>query len=234
MKNNLLKEFNESRTPFFKSFSFLLIESIIPGFLIWFTIGYDFKFSLNEKLPTPHVGYLALICTVYLIYSCLLTYLFYKLKFHEIDNFTFAQISTIIFIAIIMFGTFMKSSSLWILIRFISILLIVVVLTPLFVFIGTLIRNNDLRRVEDLERTYEAYKKGEIIPDKKLLKAQRYQKYLVSKIQKEEELEKFKLELDEKIKRELKEQELKEKLKAEKINKKLDAKENKKREKQKD
>ncbi|AUM62586.1 DxFTY motif-containing membrane protein [Spiroplasma monobiae] len=233
MKFNLLKEFNESRTPFFKSFGFLMIESIIPGIIVWFTVGFDFSFTLNTKLPNPHVGYVALICLLYFIYSFLITYVFYKLKWHESDNITFSQLSSIIFICIIMFGSFIDKWPMSVLLRIVLILLVVVVLTPITVFFATLIRNNDLKRKDDLEKIYEAYKKGDLIPNNKLLKAQRYQKFLLKKEIKKQELEKFKIELEEKIRKELEFKEVQEKEKIYKINKKLDEKENKKREKEK-
>ncbi|WP_339021610.1 DxFTY motif-containing membrane protein [Spiroplasma endosymbiont of Atherix ibis] len=234
MKTNIFKDFNELRTPFFRSFLFLLIESILPGLIIWLTVGFDFNFTLNNKLPYPKVGYVALICIVYFIYTFLLTYIFYKLKWHEVDHFTFAFLITLILICIIMFGSFMSNHNLWILIKFISISLIVVLLTPLIVFITALIRNNNLKKQEEFEKIYEAYKNGEIIPSNKLLKAQRYQKYLIKKETKKAELEIFKKKLDQKFKLELENQEQKQDLKKQKIISKLDKKEQKQREKQKD
>ncbi|WP_338985557.1 DxFTY motif-containing membrane protein [Spiroplasma endosymbiont of Diplazon laetatorius] len=234
MKNNFLTDFNKSRTPFFKSLGFLMIEAIIPGLLIWFTVGFDFNWSLNNRLTKPAVGYVSLICTFYFIYSLLITYLFYKLKWHQADHFTFSMMITLVFVSIIMFGSFIQNKGFWVLVKFISILLIVVFLTPLFVLLTTFIRNNELRNIEDLEKTIEAHKKGEVIPTKALLKAQRYQKFLIKKEAREQELIKFKLELDEKIRKELEIQKSKEELKKDKINQKLDAKEDKKRKKQKD
>ncbi|AUB31465.1 DxFTY motif-containing membrane protein [Spiroplasma floricola] len=234
MKNTILRDFNEQRTTFFRSLLFLLIESILPGLTIWLTVGFDFNFTLNNKLPSPNVGYVALICTIYFIYTFLLTYVFYKLKWHEIDHFTFAPLITLVLICITMFGSFMGNKGLWILAKFISILLIVVLLTPLFVFITTLVRNNGLKKIEEFEKVYEAYKNGEIIPNNKLLKAQRYQAYLIKKQAKTEELERFKMDLDQKIKEELENQERKLELKKQKIINKLDEKERKQREKQKD
>ncbi|WP_342274823.1 DxFTY motif-containing membrane protein [Spiroplasma endosymbiont of Cantharis lateralis] len=231
MLNNQIKNFNESRTPFFKSLLFLIIESIIPGLTIWFCVGFDFNFSLTSKLPYPNVGYVSLICTVYFLYSFLITYLFYKFKFHEADMFTFSSLITLILIILILFGSFMNTSGIWIFVRFIAIVAFVIIATPFFVFISVLFRNKENKKIEDYERALEAYKKGEIIPSNKLLRAQRYQSYLIKKQNKIEELKNFKIELDEKITKELQEQELKRNLKMKKIIDKLDQKEEKQRQK---
>ncbi|AGR42046.1 DxFTY motif-containing membrane protein [Spiroplasma diminutum] len=229
--NNQLKNFNEIRTPFFKSLIFIMIESLIPGLLIWFTVGYDFEFSLISKLPNPNLGYVSLICTMFFLYTFLITLFMYKLKIHESDLFTYSCLITLVLITIILFGSFSKNTTLWIFIRFIGILATIIIFTPLFVFISVLFRNNEIKRNENYEITLAAFKKGEVIPSNKLIKAQRYQNYLLKKQIKQEELEKFKLELDEKIKRELVLQEKEQEQKRKNINSKLDKKEEKLRQK---
>ncbi|ALD66272.1 DxFTY motif-containing membrane protein [Spiroplasma cantharicola] len=229
MLNNQIKNFNESRTPFFKSLFYLSIESLIPGLTIWFLVGFDFNFSMTNKLPFPNVGYVSLICIIFFIYTFLTTYLFYKFKFHETDMFTFSSLISLILITIILFGSFMNSTGLWLFVRFLAIVAIVIIATPIFVFISVLFRNKEIKKIEDFEKTLEAYKKGEIIPNSKLLKAQRYQNYLVKKQSKIEELKQFRIDLDLKISKELEEQEIKREMKRKRIIDKLDEKEKRQR-----
>ncbi|AGR41041.1 DxFTY motif-containing membrane protein [Spiroplasma taiwanense] len=232
MIKNFFDNFNQNRTPFFISSFFLLVESIIPGFAIWFLIGFDFSFSMNFKLPSPIGLYIFFICLGYFFYTFLITLIFYKLKLHKTDNFIYSLTISLIFIIITSIGSFLENATWMIIVKFLIVTLLVVFLIPLFVFISIFFRNQELRKQEDLEKIYNAFKNNEIIPTKELLKAQRYEKYLIKKMKEKEELAQFKLELDEKLEKELNKKELLKKEKFKKINEKLDKKEQKLRDKE--
>ncbi|AHI53032.1 DxFTY motif-containing membrane protein [Spiroplasma culicicola] len=230
---NAWQSFNESRTDFWVSVLFLLLESIIPGIAIWLTIGNDFSFSLLENLPSPIAGYVALICISYLLYTGIITTALYFLKAHKSDQFTYAFSFSIILIGLILLSYVFENTTLFIIIKFIILLLIAIMALTIGVFITLIARNQELKRKQNLEQQYQAWKKGEHIPTNKEIKFQRYEQFLLKEAQKQEEIQAFKKQLELKIDQEYQEQKANDALKIVKINEKLDKKEARQRAKQK-
>ncbi|QEH61740.1 hypothetical protein SCHIN_v1c05430 [Spiroplasma chinense] len=230
-KENMWLEFNKQRTDFWISSLFILIESLAPGIAIWILVGNDVSISLKNNLPTPIVGYVALILFGYFIFTFLTTTIFYFLKFHKSDNFTYSLTFTMIISFLILIGFAFPNTTIYVLIKFVLALVVGIVSLTFSVFITFLVRNQELKRKENFEIEYEAWKKGEPIPLKKEIKMKRHQDYLEKQKVIAEELEKFKIELEKNIEEKyiIEKQKDLEKVKA--INEKLDKKEQKKREK---
>ncbi|AKU79590.1 DxFTY motif-containing membrane protein [Spiroplasma turonicum] len=228
----IFKNFNDCKTPFFKSLLFISMESIIPGLTIWFLLGFDFSYSFKTNLPDPVGIYIFLILFSYVIYTFLSTYIFYLLKLHKADNFTYSLTITMCIVSLYIIGIFIKNESFWILIKFLIIFLTALIFLPISVFITFLFNNLQLKKTEEFEQMLIAYKNGEIIPTSNLIRAQRYQKFLIKKQNEREELAKFKESLESKLQDKLKEDEIIKQQKIQKINSKLDKKEQKKRKKE--
>ncbi|AKX34006.1 hypothetical protein SLITO_v1c03520 [Spiroplasma litorale] len=225
----IFKNFSDCKTPFFKSLLFITVESIIPGLLIWFLIGYDFSYSFKNNLPNPKALYIFLVLFFYFIYSFVTTTIFYYSKFHKADNFTYSLTITICLIMLYIIGIFIVNESFWIFVKFIIIFATAILFLPISVFITMFFNNLVIKKNEEYDQMLLAYKNGEIIPTNKLIKAQRYSKFIINREQKKEELEKFKKSLEEKLEEKIKENELKKKEKEKNINLKLDKKEEKQR-----
>ena len=73
------------RTKFRISFLFLVLEVMIPSLIVWLLTGNDFLFSFKMHI---YIVIILLISTI--IFSFLLTMLFYFLKFHKSDQFTYS------------------------------------------------------------------------------------------------------------------------------------------------
>ncbi|ASP28112.1 hypothetical protein SCORR_v1c03380 [Spiroplasma corruscae] len=228
----IFKNFSDCKTPFFKSLFFISIESIIPGLLIWFLLGYDFSYSFKYDLPTPRGAYIFLILFSYLIYTFSITAVFYFLKLHKADNFTYSLTITSCLIVLYILGILIENVSYWIFVKFLIILVVAILVLPFSVLITMLFNNLSIKKNEEYEQMLLAYKNGEVIPTSRLIKAQRYQKFILNKQKQKEELEKFKESLNNKIEEKINEENIKKLAKIKSINEKLDKKELKQRKKE--
>ncbi len=226
---NFIREFNNDRTNFLLSILFVSIESLIPGITIWILVGFDFGVTMNQNLPQPVIGFVALICFVYFLYTFLSTTIFYFCKFHKADNFTFSITITVAIITVILIGYKLPNKNVWILVKFIIVVVAIILSMSISVFTTLVFKNYELRRKENLEIMYKAWKNGDKIPTNKEIKLRRYETYIFKKNKRQEDLQKFKQELDYKINKQLEERENKKNQRIKNINDKLDEKENKKR-----
>lgn len=72
------------RTKFLVSVGYLILQVLIPGIILFFITGTDFTFTFKLSF------WLMLICSFGLvILTFILTFLTYKLKLHQLDQFTY-------------------------------------------------------------------------------------------------------------------------------------------------
>ncbi|WP_338970930.1 DxFTY motif-containing membrane protein [Spiroplasma endosymbiont of Labia minor] len=193
---NFIKEFNAERTPFWISVLWIMIESFIPGLIIFLLLGNDFpSISYLTTLPTPNSGYLTLICTGYLFYSFLTTLVIFYCKGHREDNFTFSLAFTLTFISVILNSLWLGHKSWMIILRFVLAIVVLIIATIIGMFFTMIFRNNMLKIREENEIMLIAYRNGEIIPERKIVRVKRYEVYKQKMLQKKHELEAFKAEL---------------------------------------
>ncbi len=120
-------DFDKIKTPFWKSFLFLIIEFLVPTFSLWLLTGNDFGFSYS-------------INTIYIVFSTigvfifdiLLTYIIYKLRLHKSDQFTYVISLTAAMLAFYITGFWWHIHIFY---RLLSVLFILII----FTLIGTLI-----------------------------------------------------------------------------------------------
>ncbi|QBQ07622.1 hypothetical protein SGLAD_v1c04230 [Spiroplasma gladiatoris] len=227
---NMWKNFSEQRTDFFVSAGFLLIESIIPGILVWLLVGNDFSFSFLNNLPDPKVGYIILICIIYLMFTFLSTFIFYILKLHKEDNFTYATTTTLVFITLILLGfAFNKNDTVFIIIKLVIVLFSAIIAVTLGVFITYIAKNKSFKKLEIFENYLSDYKEGKSVPLKIIDKIKKYEINLEQQKQKQKKIDDLKIELENKIEAEYQQQKQKDLEKKQKLNEKLDSKEKKAR-----
>lgn len=73
-----------ARTNFFVSFCYLIIQVLIPGLVLFFLTSKDFSFSFKLPLWMMIVLSLAL-----LVFAIIFTFITYKFKLHQLDQFTY-------------------------------------------------------------------------------------------------------------------------------------------------
>lgn len=88
-KNNQIdfnnNENNFPRTKFLVSVGYLVIQVLLPALVLFFLTGTDFTFTFKQPL------WLMLILTISLIgFTFVTTLITYKIKLHQIDQFTYA------------------------------------------------------------------------------------------------------------------------------------------------
>ncbi|WP_339043181.1 DxFTY motif-containing membrane protein [Spiroplasma endosymbiont of Apeira syringaria] len=71
------------RTKFFLSVGYLIIQVLIPGIILFFTTSTDFTF----KLP---FWIMVLSSLILIIFTFIITFITYKLKLHQLDQFTYS------------------------------------------------------------------------------------------------------------------------------------------------
>ncbi|WP_338977897.1 DxFTY motif-containing membrane protein [Spiroplasma endosymbiont of Panzeria rudis] len=71
------------RTKFFLSVGYLIIQVLIPGIILFFTTSTDFTFKLPFWIMV--LSSLSLI-----IFTFIITFITYKLKLHQLDQFTYS------------------------------------------------------------------------------------------------------------------------------------------------
>ncbi|WP_342273607.1 DxFTY motif-containing membrane protein [Spiroplasma endosymbiont of Acasis viretata] len=71
------------RTNFFLSVGYLIIQVLIPGIILFFTTSTDFTFKLPFWIMV--LSSLSLI-----IFTFIITFITYKLKLHQLDQFTYS------------------------------------------------------------------------------------------------------------------------------------------------
>lgn len=72
------------RTNFFISLCYLVGQVLVPGLVLYFLTSKDFSFTFKLPLWLMLVLSLALIC-----FSLLATFITYKFKLHQLDQFTY-------------------------------------------------------------------------------------------------------------------------------------------------
>lgn len=72
------------RTNFFISFCFLVVQVLMPGALLFFLTSRDFSFTF--KLP---IWLMVLLALTLLVFALGTTFITYKLKLHQLDQFTY-------------------------------------------------------------------------------------------------------------------------------------------------
>ncbi|WP_375317826.1 DxFTY motif-containing membrane protein [Spiroplasma endosymbiont of Virgichneumon dumeticola] len=83
-------EFNNNendfiRTKFLVSVGYLVIQVLLPALVLFFLTGTDFTFTFKEPL------WLMIVLTISLIvFTFIATLIAYKMKLHQIDQFTYA------------------------------------------------------------------------------------------------------------------------------------------------
>ena len=100
------------RTKFLLSVGYLMVQVVVPSMLVFLLTGTDFSFTFKLPLSLMIVITLGLIVVVFL-----LTLLTYKLKLHEIDQFTYTIPFAFVLGMIYITGYFLSPQQ--ILIRFI-------------------------------------------------------------------------------------------------------------------
>ncbi|ATX71064.1 hypothetical protein SCLAR_v1c07470 [Spiroplasma clarkii] len=228
-KQNMWKTFNDERTDFWISFAFILLESIIPGLAIWILVGNDFTTTMKNNLPSPILGYVILIGISYLIYTGLVTFFCYKMKWHRADNFTYSLTFTCIFITITLIGYGLSNSTMFLVVKFIIVILVAIVCITGAVFMTYLAKNSEIKMQQKFQENYAAWKAGaELKPGlvKKLVKYDKKQQALLAQ---HEEIESIKRKVQKKINAKLILEEEEKHIKIAKIDKRLELKEEKKR-----
>lgn len=228
-KQNMWKSFNEERTDFWWSCFYLLIESIIPGLAIWILVGNDFTISMSQNLPSPRLAFIFLILCGYLFYTCLTTWVFYRLKLHKADNFTYSITFTCIISAIVLIGFGLNNLTVFLIVKFIVVILVGVICLTAAVFFTNLARTNEIKAAEKFSSLYQAWKKGEVVSPRINKKMVKYDQKLEFLIQHEIEVEKIRKQVEKKVNAKLKIEEEEKNIKIINLSKKLDAKEAKKR-----
>ncbi|AOG60330.1 hypothetical protein SHELI_v1c03770 [Spiroplasma helicoides] len=234
--SNKLKQmwvnFNEQRTDFFKSAGFVFLEAIIPGIAIWVLLGDDFLITMNTKLPSPTGGYVSLVCVLYLCYTILITYLFYKAKFHKADNFTYSITFNFILISVIATSyIFHRNDTTVIIAKFVIALAIGIIGITVGVFLTYIFRVLEFGRKLKLEQNLEAYNEGTLTEQRLINRAIKYQKYLDKLAEKQKLIDQKAELLQHKIDEEYELEKAKERMKKISLSEKLDLKEQKQREK---
>ncbi|QGS51861.1 DxFTY motif-containing membrane protein [Spiroplasma tabanidicola] len=230
---NMWQSFNDQRTDFFVSVGYLLIECIIPGILIWVLIGNDFSFSFNKNLPHPIIGYVFLVCIIYLIYSVLCTCFIYHLNGHKADNFTYVVTIAIVFFVLILLGyAFKQNNTIFIIIKLVIILLSAVVAVTAGVFLTYIARNNEFKRKELVEGYLKDQREGKSLSEKMIKRIESYNLMIKKREEKQKKFDELKAKLDLKIEQEYQLQKQREEEKKNRIIKKLDKKEELQRAKQ--
>lgn len=85
--NSDSKNFNPyplKRTNFFISFCYLLFQVLIPGLVLFFLTSKDFSFAFKLPIWLMVVLSIALLC-----FANIFTFITYKCKLHQIDQFTY-------------------------------------------------------------------------------------------------------------------------------------------------
>ena len=100
------------RTKFLISVSYLILQVLIPGIILFFTTSTDFTFTF--KLPF----WIMAICSLSLIiFTFIVTFVTYKLKLHQLDQFTYSIPFSFVLSLFYLSGYFLNPQQ--ILIRFI-------------------------------------------------------------------------------------------------------------------
>lgn len=73
------------RTKFFLSVGYLIIQVLIPGIILFFTTSTDFTFTFKLPFWIMVLSSLSLI-----IFTFIITFITYKLKLHQLDQFTYS------------------------------------------------------------------------------------------------------------------------------------------------
>lgn len=83
-ENNSFESEPLQRTNFFISFCYLIGQVLIPGLLLFFLTSRDFAFTFKLPLWLMFVLSFALI-----LFALVLTFITYKFKLHQLDQFTY-------------------------------------------------------------------------------------------------------------------------------------------------
>jgi hypothetical protein len=153
-QSTFLQDFYGSRTPFLRSILFVLLEALIPGIVVWLLVGNDFPaISFADHLPNPHVGYVALICFGYILFTSGLTIALFYLKAHKADNFTYSFTVAIVISFVTLVGYGLGNSITFAFVKFIIAIVIIILVGMAGVFVTVLLTNSTYRvddKVEDL------------------------------------------------------------------------------------
>jgi hypothetical protein len=153
-QSTFLQDFYGSRTPFLRSILFVLLEALIPGLVVWLLVGNDFPaISFADHLPNPHVGYVALICFGYILFTSGLTIALFYLKAHKADNFTYSFTVAIVISFVTLVGYGLGNSITFAFVKFIIAIVIIILVGMAGVFVTVLLTNSTYRvddKVDDL------------------------------------------------------------------------------------
>lgn len=142
--SNSEKEFNNNennflRTKFLVSVGYLVLQVMLPALALFFLTGTDFTFTFKQPL------WLMIILTISLItFTFLTTLLTYKMKLHQIDQFTYTIPFAFVLGMLYISGYFLTPNQL--LIRFIISIagaVIGILLTSIILLL--VIRKNQIR-----------------------------------------------------------------------------------------
>jgi len=198
-KQNIWRVLNDERTGFWWSVFYIFFESLAPGIIIWILISNDFIISLNSNLPAPLFLYVSLICLSYLMYTWLSTYLFYKLKLHKADNFTYSLSFTHIFITITLLSFAFGNTTVFIIIKFIIVIIIIVISITFGVFITTILLEKETKKEKLFLNDYNLWLEGFDVEKTKLKKIKRFHQEKLEKEARAEYLKNFKKNIFNKI-----------------------------------
>ncbi len=119
-KNQEIKFESESenifpRTKFLVSVGYLILQVLIPAIILFFTTSTDFTFTFKLDF------WIMLLCSLSLIVlAFIITFFTYKLKWHQLDQFTYSIPFAFVLSAFYLSGYFLSSQQ--ILIRFIIVI----------------------------------------------------------------------------------------------------------------
>lgn len=142
--SNSKKEFNNNennflRTKFLVSVGYLVLQVMLPALVLFFLTGTDFTFTFKQPL------WLMIILTISLItFTFFTTLLAYKMKLHQIDQFTYTIPFAFVLGMLYISGYFLTPNQL--LIRFIISIagaIIGILLTSIILLL--VIRKNQIR-----------------------------------------------------------------------------------------
>lgn len=164
-KNSFFSDFYNSRTPLWRGMLLVILESVIPGIVVYLLVGIDVKAtSMADKLPSPHAGYASLIAICYIIFVIGFTTVLFFLKAHKSDNFTYSTTIAIIFAVLVMLSYGLtKNNTTFIFVKFIICFILVILGGMAGVFLTTIFSNFNYKKEEDAKSASEKVAAGEKI-----------------------------------------------------------------------
>jgi hypothetical protein len=167
-RNNFFTDFYNSRTPLWRGMLFVILESVIPGIAVYLLVGIDVSnTSMADKLPSPHVGYAALISICYIIFVIGLTSALFFLKAHKSDNFTYSTTIAIIFAALVMLSYGLtKNNITFIFVKFIISFVLIILGGIAGVFLTTVFSNFNYKKEDEVKDVNSKKASGEKLSKK--------------------------------------------------------------------